>query len=160
MAWTNPRSWVAGEVLTASTLNTHLRDNLLAISANPALEIVSTVSVTADYTLTDTVTEVTGLSVAVTGSNTATIYVCHISLDVDFVVGSFVAAQLFVDGSSFGPTLNLAMATGQRSALTKTIAISGLATGAHTFSVRANKTGSAGAIVRQSHSTLLVDVRT
>lgn len=32
MAWTAPRTWVAGEVLTASLLNTHLRDNLLAIS--------------------------------------------------------------------------------------------------------------------------------
>lgn len=27
-AWTSPRTWVDGEVLTASLLNTHLRDNL------------------------------------------------------------------------------------------------------------------------------------
>lgn len=31
MAWTAPRTWVAGEVVTAALLNTHLRDNLLAI---------------------------------------------------------------------------------------------------------------------------------
>lgn len=31
MAWTSPRTWVAGEVLTASLLNTHVRDNLKAI---------------------------------------------------------------------------------------------------------------------------------
>lgn len=31
MAWTNPRSWITGEVLTAALLNLHLRDNLLAI---------------------------------------------------------------------------------------------------------------------------------
>lgn len=29
MAWTAPRTWVAGEVVTAALLNTHLRDNLL-----------------------------------------------------------------------------------------------------------------------------------
>lgn len=32
MAWTTPRTWVAGEVLTAALLNTHLRDNLNAIN--------------------------------------------------------------------------------------------------------------------------------
>ena len=30
MAWTAPRTFVAGEVLTAALLNLHLRDNLLA----------------------------------------------------------------------------------------------------------------------------------
>lgn len=28
MAWTNPRTWNTGELVTASLLNTHLRDNL------------------------------------------------------------------------------------------------------------------------------------
>src|SRR5262245_48492280 len=32
MAWTSPRTWVAGETVTASLLNTHIRDNQLAIS--------------------------------------------------------------------------------------------------------------------------------
>lgn len=31
MAWTLPRTWVAGEIVTAALLNTHLRDNLKAI---------------------------------------------------------------------------------------------------------------------------------
>jgi len=30
MSWTAPRTWVAGETVTAALLNTHLRDNLLA----------------------------------------------------------------------------------------------------------------------------------
>lgn len=33
MAWTSPRTWVSGEILTAALLNTHLRDNLLAVDA-------------------------------------------------------------------------------------------------------------------------------
>src|SRR4051812_49056204 len=32
MAWTPPRTWIAGEVVTESLLNTHLRDNLLALA--------------------------------------------------------------------------------------------------------------------------------
>jgi hypothetical protein len=31
MAWTTPRTWVAGEVVTAALMNTHVRDNLKAI---------------------------------------------------------------------------------------------------------------------------------
>lgn len=31
MAWTDPRTWVTGELVTAALLNTHLRDNLKAI---------------------------------------------------------------------------------------------------------------------------------
>jgi len=31
MAWTAPRTWVAGETVTAALLNTHIRDNLNAI---------------------------------------------------------------------------------------------------------------------------------
>lgn len=31
MAWTSPRTWVAAETVTASLMNTHVRDNLKAI---------------------------------------------------------------------------------------------------------------------------------
>lgn len=33
MAWTTPRTWVAGEVVTAALLNVHVRDNLSAIGS-------------------------------------------------------------------------------------------------------------------------------
>lgn len=31
MAWTSPRTWVAGEIVTAALMNLHIRDNLKAI---------------------------------------------------------------------------------------------------------------------------------
>lgn len=31
VAWTNPRTWVAGETVTAAQMNTHVRDNLKAV---------------------------------------------------------------------------------------------------------------------------------
>lgn len=50
MAWTNPRSWSTNELLTASLLNTHLRDNLLALK-NPPTNVFFPV---ADYTTSST----------------------------------------------------------------------------------------------------------
>jgi hypothetical protein len=35
MAWTAPRTWIAGELVTASIGNAHWRDNLLALRASP-----------------------------------------------------------------------------------------------------------------------------
>lgn len=52
MAWTNPRTWVSGEVVTAALLNTHLRDNLLA-GAN---EMAARRVIAADQTLTNPTT--------------------------------------------------------------------------------------------------------
>lgn len=34
MAWTAPRLWLVGDMADAATLNTHVRDNLLALSAH------------------------------------------------------------------------------------------------------------------------------
>lgn len=50
MAWTTPRTWVAGETVTAALMNTHVRDNELALFA----------LATADYTAyTPTLTNLT-----------------------------------------------------------------------------------------------------
>lgn len=37
MAWTAPRTWVTGEIVTASLLNTHLRDNMLTVTPAGAI---------------------------------------------------------------------------------------------------------------------------
>ena len=34
MAWTTPRTWTAGEVITNAVLNTHIRDNLRFLKGN------------------------------------------------------------------------------------------------------------------------------
>lgn len=41
MAWTSPQTWTSGQVVTASDLNTHLRDNLSYLfSGRPQFSIV------------------------------------------------------------------------------------------------------------------------
>lgn len=39
MAWTAPRTWVTAELVTASLMNTHVRDNLTHLSTARALAI-------------------------------------------------------------------------------------------------------------------------
>ena len=58
MAWTTPRTWTVGEIVTASLLNTHVRDNLTAAyqtitNVNTAVTVVNTVTETnlLNYTL-------------------------------------------------------------------------------------------------------------
>lgn len=50
MAWTTPKTWVNNEPLTASDLNTHLRDNLNALKAPPAAQY--TLDESSNYTTT------------------------------------------------------------------------------------------------------------
>ena len=58
MAWTTPRTWVTGELVTAALMNTHLKDNLNAIvpvgpdgwtSYTPTLTQSATVTKTVTY---------------------------------------------------------------------------------------------------------------
>jgi hypothetical protein len=41
MAWTTPRTWVAGELVTAGLMNTHVRDNLSELRATPSSRCVA-----------------------------------------------------------------------------------------------------------------------
>jgi hypothetical protein len=39
VAWTTPRTWVAGELITAAMMNTHVRDNFVALDSPPAARV-------------------------------------------------------------------------------------------------------------------------
>jgi hypothetical protein len=51
MAWTDPRTWVAGETVTAAQLNTHVRDNLKAVGDPWAAYTPTWTAVTTNPTL-------------------------------------------------------------------------------------------------------------
>ena len=40
MGWTTPRTWVIGELVTKTMLDTHLRDNLLALKDPPSAQVM------------------------------------------------------------------------------------------------------------------------
>lgn len=54
MAYTTPRTWVAGEVVTAALLNTHLRDNVSYLANPPACRVLNSVDITGIVTNTQT----------------------------------------------------------------------------------------------------------
>lgn len=51
MAWTTPRTWVVGEIVTAALLNTHLRDNLNAIGQHVKIRKGTKEDVTSNATV-------------------------------------------------------------------------------------------------------------
>lgn len=51
MAWTSPRTWVTGELVTAAIMNLHVRDNLSYLKASPAFDGAITVSGTVTATV-------------------------------------------------------------------------------------------------------------
>jgi len=53
MAWTTPKTWSAGETLTAANFNTHIRDNLNAIGARFHVRKTTDTAITSDATLND-----------------------------------------------------------------------------------------------------------
>lgn len=106
MAWTSPRTWVAGELVTAALLNAHLRDNLNAVVPNgPDGWSSYTPTLTQSGAVTKTVTYakymkvgrlvVANVLLAVTGAGTAGVKI-QVSLPVtpafsasNAVMGSF-----------------------------------------------------------------------
>lgn len=56
MAWTTPRTWVVGDIVTAAMMNANVRDNTQALSDYNASQIVAvaagTKSIGATYTIT------------------------------------------------------------------------------------------------------------
>ena len=64
MAWTTPRTWVAGEVPTAAIMNAHVRDNLNALK-DPPQAVAENFNVALSTTSTSFV-NMTGVEVTVT----------------------------------------------------------------------------------------------
>lgn len=106
MAWTNPRTWVSGEVLTAALLNTHLRDNLLALgspvwqSYTPTLTNVSATIIEARYTRRGNSVRVVG-QINLTAAPTNIFYISAPVVARDSAAGDVVAGNaLAVDTSA------------------------------------------------------------
>lgn len=81
MAWTSPRTWVAGAALSAAQLNAHLRDNLLALlpldqvawtSYTPTLTQSAAVAKTVTYAKYQQVGKIVTLQVVLTLTATGT----------------------------------------------------------------------------------------
>ena len=70
MAFTTPKTWSFGEILTSTDMNTYVRDNTVALRAlGIGSNIVQTVKTDSFSTSSSTFTDVTGLAVTITPSS-------------------------------------------------------------------------------------------
>lgn len=108
MAWTAPRTWIAGEVVTAALMNTHLRDNLLYLFARPHDE--EFINEASDYSTTSTsFTNIDGsspglaLSVTTTGGDLLVYFYGAFSCaHTDLISRAFLGLDFTVDGTRQG----------------------------------------------------------
>lgn len=68
MAWTAPRTWVVGELVTAALFNTHLRDNVTFLGA-ARIATVQAAQTTTSTSYTDLTTSGPAVSPPITGTS-------------------------------------------------------------------------------------------
>lgn len=135
MAWTAPRTWVAGEVPTAAIFNTHLRDNLLALQ--PVSNTVAASQGTASTTYTDLAT--VGPAVTVTTGASALVVLtasaANSGIQQNFMSFAVSGATTVAaaDANGYCPSSSTATAAYQASAV---IPITGLTPGSNTFTAK------------------------
>lgn len=126
--WTAPRTWTSGELVTASIMNTHVRDNLDWLKT--PLESGKVVFATADFTTTSaSYVDVTGCTTTITTKGGG--------LDVWLRInwsGSIGTLQLLVDGVSEAILGGIANANPIGATLYHHIAA--LSAGSHTIKVQ------------------------
>lgn len=104
MAWTTPRTWVAGELVTAALMNTFVRDDFAYLKDSPTFDgsviITSglTVGTSASIGTTLAVTGATTLSSTLAVTGTAT-------FNGDMALGNAAADTLTVTGTVVGAPL-------------------------------------------------------
>lgn len=101
MAWTTPRTWAAGELVTAALLNTHVRDNLLHLFGRPYGFVLYTPA--ANYTRTSAVfadVDATNLSLSVTTA--AARLLCMACFQGYDAAGTGAYFDIAVDGTRIG----------------------------------------------------------
>lgn len=138
MTWTTPKTWVTGEVLTASDLNTQVRDNLDALKSPPTAQVLLDES--ADFTTTSTAfvdVDASRLALTITTgggdvlvSFQGTLYQTH---------NSYNYLDVGVDGTRFGGDdglLNVRLLSSAYATAAFNILVTGLAAGSHTFSLQ------------------------
>lgn len=81
MAWTAPRTWTTGEVVTAALLNTHLRDNQIDLDrrTSPVGAVVSTSQTTTATAYSDLATAGPAVTVTI-GSTGKALLAMHAGL--------------------------------------------------------------------------------
>lgn len=98
--YTTPRTWTAAELVTASIMNTHVRDNLDYLKARPVARFADLDGTVASTTSTSFV-DLTGASVSITTSGSSRLLImAHVVWQVSVATLGTITAV--VDGTNQG----------------------------------------------------------
>lgn len=108
MAWSTPRTWTTNELVTASVMNTHVRDNLNALKSPPGA-IYQNSSGSSLYTTSSTIwTDVDATNLKLTLTPDGTVVFVQATVDVKlsseayYVYFSFGLNGVWTAGGTYG----------------------------------------------------------
>src|SRR5690242_16872399 len=135
MGWTTPATWNPGQVISATDLNTHLRDNLNYLLSGRARQVIKRDN-NANYSTTSTSfvdIDATNLSITLNLSGSAVLVT--FTAVADNTGGGLPVLDIDVDGTRYGSAGadGLVQAGGNKSPVTLSVLITGLSAGNHTF---------------------------
>ena len=97
-AWTTPRTWTTGELITAAIMNTHIRDNLNVLKAPPSDNYE--VNEVSDYTTTSTsFIDVDGTNLSFTFTTSGGDVMVHFHAALLAAAGNQIYFNVDIDGS-------------------------------------------------------------
>lgn len=148
--WTAPRTWTAGEIVIASVMNTHVRDNMDFLKT-PAAAIDSSSSVS---TTSATLTDVTGSSVTLTATGTGGVDLYWVG---DFSVTSTatITIALVGDGSVIFQIPYATSMTSFRHGCSFPYHIASVTAGSHTYKMQVST--NAGTVTVTGYLTYAIE---
>lgn len=148
MAWTTPRTWVASEIVTASVMNTHVRDNLIA-----AADRIQPIYKAADQTVNNSTVLVSDTHLkftAVAGEN----YIIDMNLLITAAstASDFSPAFSFPTGTMSFSTVGLDTAAAATIASARLSAVVGATTGVSPVALSTGTiSGTTGILIRAAY---------
>jgi hypothetical protein len=102
MAWTAPRTWTTGELVTAAFMNTHVRDNLNYLKSTGAdSDLGSRTFTNTGFLDLDALTGGAGSITAVAATvDTDTLAIVHIGASISNAAASFTVVSYRVSGAT------------------------------------------------------------
>lgn len=151
MAWTGPKTW-AGDLLTSSDFNTHIRDNLLWLKSPTSDSVTLANAIT---TTSTSFVDATGLTVTMTtsGGNVVVIFTAMASHSGGSTQHPFF--DLVVDGASQGGTdgITAKSSTGTVGDNVSFVwVVTGLSSASHTFKIQWKVTSGTGTLLAEDSS--------
>lgn len=146
MAWTAPRTWVTGEVVTAALLNTHLRDDLIDLDrrTSPTEATVATAQTTTATSYGDlgTAGPAVTQTIGSTGKALIAIYAAIHNSGGNFSLMSYAVSGATTVAASDASSLQTSVADDLR--VGATMLHTGLNAGSTTFTAKYRVTANTG----------------